>query len=129
MVTVPLVDITASALDDMAVAIAAHLESRIRNCDGLSPEIAATLQALGPAGEYQPALGSLTQQVCSPLEQGMSAFAMAEFSQMNFPRKTALPRGRLSKLLCTLYNKWLVRKKILSKIQPRRRLACLPAKQ
>ena len=90
MVTVPLVDITASALDDMAVAIAAHLESRIRNCDGLSPEIAATLQALGPAGEYQPALGSLTQQVCSPLEQGMSAFAMAQFSQMNFSEKDRL---------------------------------------
>jgi len=72
------------------VAIAAHLESRIRNCDGLSPEIAATLQALGPAGEYQPALGSLTQQVCSPLEQGMSAFAMAQFSQMNFSEKDRL---------------------------------------
>ena len=90
MVNVPLSDITATALDQMAVAIATHLESRIRNTDGLSPETLDTLQALGPAGEYQPALGSMTQQVCSPLEQGMSAFAMARFSEMNFAEKDRL---------------------------------------
>jgi hypothetical protein len=90
MVNVPLSDITATTLDQMAVAIATHLESRIRNTDGLSPETLDTLQALGPAGEYQPALGSMTQQVCSPLEQGMSAFAMARFSEMNFSEKDRL---------------------------------------
>ena len=90
MVNVPLSDIAATTLDQMAVAIATHLESRIRNTDGLSPETLDTLQALGPAGEYQPALGSMTQQVCSPLEQGMSAFAMARFSEMNFSEKDRL---------------------------------------
>ena len=85
MLTVPLAQITNSALDQMAVAIAAHLETRIRNSDGLSKETLETLQALGPAGEYQPALGVVAQPVCAPLEQAMGAFAMARFAQMNFP--------------------------------------------
>jgi len=85
MLTVPLAQITNSALDQMAVAIAAHLETRIRNSDGLSKETLDTLQALGPAGEYQPALGVVAQPVCAPLEQAMGAFAMARFAQMNFP--------------------------------------------
>ena len=85
MLTVPLAQITNSALDQMAVAIAAHLETRIRNSDGLSKETLETFQALGPAGEYQPALGVVAQPVCAPLEQAMGAFAMARFAQMNFP--------------------------------------------
>lgn len=85
MLTVPLAQITNSALDQMAVAIAAHLETRIRNSDGLSKETLETLQALGPAGEYQPALGVVAQPVCAPLEQAMGAFAMARFAQINFP--------------------------------------------
>lgn len=85
MLTVPLAQITNSALDQMAVAIAAHLETRIRNSDGLSKETLETLQALGPAGEYQPALGVVAQPICAPLEQAMGAFAMARFAQMNFP--------------------------------------------
>ena len=85
MLTVPLAQITNSALDQMAVAIAAHLETRIRNSDGLSKETLETLQALGPAGEYQPALGVVAQPLCAPLEQAMGAFAMARFAQMNFP--------------------------------------------
>lgn len=84
MLTVPLAQITNSALDQMAVAIAAHLETRIRNSDGLSKETLETLQALGPAGEYQPALGVVAQPVCAPLEQAMGAFAMARFAQINF---------------------------------------------
>ena len=85
MLTVPLAQITNSALDQMAVAIAAHLETRMRNADGLSKETLETFQALGPAGEYQPALGVVAQPVCAPLEQAMGAFAMARFAQMNFP--------------------------------------------
>ncbi len=85
MLTVPLAQITNSSLDQMAVAIAAHLETRIRNSDGLSKETLETLQALGPAGEYQPALGVVAQPVCAPLEQAMGAFAMARFAQINFP--------------------------------------------
>ncbi|MSR34809.1 MAG: hypothetical protein EXS12_08475 [Phycisphaerales bacterium] len=87
MLTVPLSDITAHALDAMAIAIAAHLESRIRNPEDLSQEVIDTLNALGPAGEYQPALAVYAQQVCSPMEQAMSAFAMAEFSECNFSQK------------------------------------------
>ena len=90
MVAVPLSDIRASTLDQMAIAIATHLENRIPKKDGLSSETIDTLTALGPAGEYQPALGSMTQQTCSPLEQAMSAFAMARLGQMNFPEKDRL---------------------------------------
>ena len=90
MLTVPLSDITAHALDDMSIAIAAHLESRIRNPEGLSQEAINTLNALGPAGEYQPTLGMFTQQMCSPLEQSMSAFAMAKFSELHFSQKNKI---------------------------------------
>ena len=90
MLTVPLSDITTHALDDMSIAIAAHLESRIRNSDGLSQEAIDTLNALGPAGEYQPTLGISTQQMCSPLEQGLSAFAMAKFSELHFSEKNRI---------------------------------------
>lgn len=90
MLTVPLSDITKHALDDMSIAIAAHLESRIRNSDGLSQEAIDTLNALGPAGEYQPTLGISTQQICSPLEQGLSAFAMAKFAELHFSEKNRI---------------------------------------
>ena len=90
MLTVPLSDITTHALDEMSIAIAAHLESRIRNSDGLSQEAIDTLNALGPAGEYQPTLGISTQQMCSPLEQGLSAFAMAKFSELHFSEKNRI---------------------------------------
>ncbi|MCE9620525.1 MAG: hypothetical protein K8R92_11555 [Planctomycetes bacterium] len=84
MLTVPLSDINAASLDRMAIAIAAHLGGRIRPSDGLTPETIDMLQALGPAGEYQPALGCATQQVCSPLEQAMAAYAMARFAELPF---------------------------------------------
>jgi hypothetical protein len=90
MIAVPPSAVTAAALDRAARAIAAHLAARLRAPQGLSPEAAAALRALGPAGEYNPALGSAGQQVCPPLEQAMSAYAMARFAEGPFAENERL---------------------------------------
>jgi hypothetical protein len=64
----------------MATELADHLAQRWPPLEGLPPETAAALRALGPRALYQPAKNAWPNAVSAPADQALAALALAEFA-------------------------------------------------
>ena len=76
----PLTAVDAAGVRGMATQLASHLAQRWPSMDGLPPESADALRALGPRALYQPGKNAWPEPVSPPADQALTALALAEFS-------------------------------------------------
>ena len=91
---VPIASIHAEAARTMADELAQHLLARWPTTDGLPPEAAQTVQALGPRAAYRPLLDEWPRPDSPPADQALAALAMAEYAGQSWAAENARGAAR-----------------------------------